>query len=781
MTLHTVLFPVAIIATLLLALFGTRAITGAISKAPRKVMFKRAMAVILAVALTGSSWAGWFGTAGPKAEPAALPDGEPLVATAAATEPKDEPIPPVNLTELQVEQFLKDYSTLADWEEMVASGNDVRKAAIRAFGVDFTDPLYMPLADWLDKVDQILSKDLTNEQKEEQLKQLRHDVYQSIIKNPVLGDAWAQCLSGIPLVAENNPWLAEFAAQNDEYYARPNPTKDSDLPVGLDNWLEWTDVSKTQLKVNQHYATVAVKICTVLEYFEFQGVTTRTSARNWCQSIQGEDSRTRAQEAKYQENRKSLLLVYVGKDGKEIIALGVNLYDQRPMYFDKTTPVTPIPEQPQETPQNPPKQDDPEPELPPEQPKVKDYNLTIKYLETGTEAVLFPQHGPVKVTQGTQYSVKSPQKEGYTCSLPTVAGTMPAQDQTIVVWYTPKPVEVSEHILQIQYYLEDGVTPAPGITWVSTVLKTGASYSYNTPELKGYTPDRKVVSGTMPDRDHIEKVIYRINSYELLIHYKDRETKETLAKDYVHDYKYLQWYDVPSPEIKGYTTDTPRVQGQMPDRDVEITVWYDKIKVAEHTLTIYYEFIGGGRAAPTYRGTYKEGQSYSVRSPEVSGWTPVTSLVEGVMGNRDLEFTVYYTKDGNGVNKDPNADPGPQGNAPEKGGTNDTTQGEGGATGVEQPEKPPVHDYGNGDQSTGQDRNDLDKDGNSTEPNVPGKGDDESSGKGGVDHPQEDGEGGNTENGDIPDKDPIPEHDDNTPATGGDNGWADEEIGEPPV
>lgn len=770
--LHNVLLYLAIVATVLFAFFGTRAITGAISKAPRKVMFKRAVAVILAVALTGSSWAGWFGTAGPKAEPAALPGGEPLVATAAATEPKDEPLNAVNLTAMQMDAFLADYSLLFDNSNLVSRAQE-RISAQKQYGVEFNFPVDFPWEKVLDKQDAIKSGKLSGAELDAFYKEVRHELYQDIVAKPTVLHMWLQLLNGIDLATENNPWIAKDLQELDGYFAK---TTD---PQGLDCMLEYSSSGGKDIMVKREIAEMAAHVCVLLDQMSFRGIVNRTSVRNWEIPLIGEDSHTEAKEAADQESRAALLLSIVNKSGKEVLALGVNLYDRRAEQFPTNVKETPVatPETPNTTP---PKDDTPEPQLPPEQPQAKDYNLVIQYLETGTGKTMFQQYGPVKVKQGNTYSVTSPQKEGYTCSLPTVAGTMPAQDQTVTVWYTPTPVEKTKHILQVQYYLEDG-SPAPGITWISEVLETGTKYSYDTPPLKGYTPDRKVVSGTMPDRDHIEKVIYKANYYELLIHYKDRETRKTLHDDYVHDYKYLQWYDVKSPEIPGYTTDTPRVSGQMPDRDLEVTVWYDRVKASEHTLTIHYLYISGGKAADDYVGTYKENQRYSVRSPEVSGWTPVTSLVEGVMGNRDLEFTVYYTKDGNGVNKDPNADPGPQGNAPEKGGTNDTTQGEGGATGVEQPEKPPVHDYGNGDQSTGQDRNDLDKDGNSTEPNVPGKGDDESSGTGGVDHPQEDGEGGNTENGDIPDKDPIPEHDDNTPATGGDNGWADEEIGEPPV
>lgn len=761
--LHTASLPFAVAMTVLFAFFGIRLVAGVASKAPKKVLMRRVLAAVLTVALAGSSVAGYFGTA-LKSETPDTADPGPLVASAAGTEEKDEPMAAVNLTKMQIDAILSEYSLLFD-NGSLASMAQERLEAIKKYGVEFNGAVYMPLAKVLGRLSDIQNGKISADDLDALYKEARHDLNQLLIADPVALDMFLQMLSLIPEATENNPWIETSMTELDGYFA-----KTSD-PQGLDCLLEYAG---KDIMVTRHVAEIAAHVIALLDQMSIKGVTTRTSIHNWEIPLIAEDSRTRTQESTTQESRPALLFTYVNKGGKEVIAIGVNLYDQRAEIFP--TNVKEEPAKQKETPPQDQPQDKPEdkPQDIPTQPEVKSYNLTIKYLETGTENVMFPQYGPTKYKQGSSYSIDSPQKEGYTCSLPVVAGTMGSQNQTITVWYTPIPQETSKHILQVQYLLEDG-TPAPGIDWISEVRETGSKYSYDTPKLKGYTPDRANVSGTMPDHDVVEKVVYKLNSWELLIHYVDKDTGKTLAKDYKSTYKYQQWYEVKSPGVEGYVCEEPIVAGQMPDHDVEKTVYYTKINT-DHTLTIYYQFITGGRAAPTYIGTYAKGARYSVRSPEVAGWTPVTSVVEGTMGDEDLVFTVYYSQDGAGK-KDPNADPGPQGNAPEKGGENDTSQGEGGATGVDQGTKPPDHDYGNGDMSTGQDRDDLDENGNSTIPNVPGQGDDESSGTGGVDHPQEDGEGGNTENGDMPDKDPIPEHNDND----GSGDWSDEEIGEPPV
>ncbi len=466
----------------------------------------------------------------------------PRLASIVAQEPttdewNGDTFPAVNLTANQVKTFLKDYS-LEFSSNSIASRKDERIEAIRKYKEEFTDPVSFPMESWLDQLDTILSADLSETERQTQLEQLRHDLNQSIISNPVIGDMWAQALMTLDPVTEENPWIEEFLQLADEYYARPEPTQSSDPPCGLSAFVKYANTAKTKMVVTDEYATFAAKLCKLLEEFEFQYVTERTSARNWRNTDQTEDSASRTEEAAKQDNRAALLMVYTDDESGDTLEIGINLYDQRAMIYGQGGEPGPQPTPP-----------------PP--------------------------------------------------------------------YRTPQPTPTPE--------------PTPGI--------------------------------------------------------------------------------IPKPS---------------------------------HTLTIYYVFKDGGTAAPTYTNTYKEGEGYSVRSPGVTGYTPVTSLVSGTMGKKDLVFTVYYTRDGAGL-KDPDADPVNQGNAPINGGENLPSD----KRGEVQEEEPPRHDYGNGDQSTGQDRNDLDQNGNSTVPLTPAD-DKESSGTHGVDHSITDANDGATFGGDIPEKTEIP-------------------------
>lgn len=61
-----------------------------------------------------------------------------------------------------------------------------------------------------------------------------------------------------------------------------------------------------------------------------------------------------------------------------------------------------------------------------------------------------------------------------------------------------------------------------------------------------------------------------------------------------------------------------------------------------YRLTIYYIYLDGTTAAPTYRAVLNAGTPYNVPSPRISGYTPTMSVVSGIMPARNVEYTVIY-------------------------------------------------------------------------------------------------------------------------------------------
>jgi preprotein translocase subunit YajC len=61
----------------------------------------------------------------------------------------------------------------------------------------------------------------------------------------------------------------------------------------------------------------------------------------------------------------------------------------------------------------------------------------------------------------------------------------------------------------IKYVYEDGTEAAPNKDFAG--LKVGDAYTWNSPELEGYTADKLTVSGNAPAQDHVVTVTYKKN------------------------------------------------------------------------------------------------------------------------------------------------------------------------------------------------------------------------------------------------------------------------------
>ncbi len=259
------------------------------------------------------------------------------------------------------------------------------------------------------------------------------------------------------------------------------------------------------------------------------------------------------------------------------------------------------------------------------------YNLTIHYVFADdseaapdyTESVVF----------GTPYSVESPVIAGYTASIDTVAGTMPADDVTVTVRYT-----ANNYTLTIHYVYEDNTEARQDYT---AQFAYGAEYSVESPVIECYTANTLVVEGTMPAEDHVVTVTYTVDTYTLTIHYVYADN--TAISDSVMQVACGTTYSVESPVIDGYTANPAVVEGTMPAENHEVTVTYNEI--VTHTLTIHYVYAETGEpVVADYTGTFAEGAAYSVPSPEIDGYTADQTVVAGTMGTADITVTVTYTE-----------------------------------------------------------------------------------------------------------------------------------------
>ncbi len=62
-----------------------------------------------------------------------------------------------------------------------------------------------------------------------------------------------------------------------------------------------------------------------------------------------------------------------------------------------------------------------------------------------------------------------------------------------------------------------------------------------------------------------------------------------------------------------------------------------------HKVTINYVTPDGVEAPATFEDTYRFGQTYNIKSPEVVGYNPSTVTVSGTIGTEDVEATITYS------------------------------------------------------------------------------------------------------------------------------------------
>lgn len=129
--------------------------------------------------------------------------------------------------------------------------------------------------------------------------------------------------------------------------------------------------------------------------------------------------------------------------------------------------------------------------------------------------------------------------------------------------------------------------------------------------------------------------------YNVKINYIYAETGEEAATTYVEKFQTGDSFSVKSPLISGYTADTAVVSGTMGNQDLTYTVKYTQ-NPQEYNVRIHYIYEDGRIAAPTYNETYEAGSSFSVKSPEIAGYTADYSTVSGEVVDQDVDWTVTY-------------------------------------------------------------------------------------------------------------------------------------------
>ncbi|WP_158605062.1 MucBP domain-containing protein [Anaerotruncus sp. 1XD42-93] len=202
--------------------------------------------------------------------------------------------------------------------------------------------------------------------------------------------------------------------------------------------------------------------------------------------------------------------------------------------------------------------------------------------------------------------------------------------------------------MKIVYQYEDGTQAAQP---VMRSLIAGDSYEITSPIIEGYTADKPVVSGTMPEEDLTVTVTYTADppsepqTYTLTVNYR-YENGSQVAQPVTRSLTAGSSYEITSPIIEGYTADKPVVSGTMPAEDLTVTVTYTANPPPEpqtYTLTVNYRYENGSQAAQPVTRSLTAGSSYEITSPAIEGYTADKPVVSGTMPAEDLTVTVTYT------------------------------------------------------------------------------------------------------------------------------------------
>ena len=135
---------------------------------------------------------------------------------------------------------------------------------------------------------------------------------------------------------------------------------------------------------------------------------------------------------------------------------------------------------------------------------------------------------------------------------------------------------------------------------------------------------------------------FELNSHDVTYEYTG--TVPTGAPDAPATQTYNYGATVPAaavPTLEGYTfSGWDGEVTTMPDEDVTVTGYWT---INTHTLTINYQYSDNTQAADSHIETVNYGDSYSITSPAITGYTPNQAVVSGTMPDDDVTVNVTYT------------------------------------------------------------------------------------------------------------------------------------------
>ncbi|XSE70249.1 MucBP domain-containing protein [Lactiplantibacillus plantarum] len=316
---------------------------------------------------------------------------------------------------------------------------------------------------------------------------------------------------------------------------------------------------------------------------------------------------------------------------------------------------------------------------------VEQSTVTVNYVDADGNTIKAAT--TQTLDNGSTYTVETPTIDGYTYKSADAAltGTVDG-NKTITLTYTKNATPVEQSTVTVNYVDADGNTIKAATT---QTLDNGSTYTVETPTIDGYTYKSAdaALTGTVDGNKTITLTYTKDsttpveNKANLTINYVDADGN-TIKASSVTEYIVGQAYTVGQPEIAGYTYDHATgdaIAGTIAYNGNTVTLVYTKnggTTPTEQTKTITVNYVDadGNTIKSATTTTYKVGDTYTVATPSIDGYTykSADGALSGTVAD-DATITLTYAKNDNGGSTTaPTTAPGTGDNGNNGGGTTTT-------------------------------------------------------------------------------------------------------------
>ena len=225
----------------------------------------------------------------------------------------------------------------------------------------------------------------------------------------------------------------------------------------------------------------------------------------------------------------------------------------------------------------------------------------------------------------TEYNIELPNIDGYYPEIKNVSGIFNGDQTTTVKYYNNALYNLTINYL----YNDENISET-----YTTSLTSGSEYNIESPNIVGYIPNIKTVSGTITQDTEID-VIYTKNKYDLVIHFKDIDNNK-IYDDINNQYEYLDKYKIELPNIYGYHLNNYILEGTI-EENLEFDIIYNKNK---YELVInYIDENGKTLKSNTYEYEYLD--NYKIILENIAGYNHIDYVEGKILKDDEINVECY--------------------------------------------------------------------------------------------------------------------------------------------